>query len=825
MAPTPQTKAPTDEGANLVFSESNETETKVALVALVFAAIAFIAAFLQALLQYLTSNQRDKCLVGAIGAWSVHTKTRWDIWKWRIVVQYPKLRLDPRVIVGSGAKSSGNIARWARNNLEESGYGICTASGHESVHGKLGRLFWLLEDRGSIIRQGSAPLTFWGLTTVQKLSWLWFCITKRSSGSMPFARAGWCNLLTALAVMPHENLVSHYENADVIPSSVDVPVQKVEFFYLCIICYLVNIKDVRVNLIEGTINAQNKYIKLNTQEIPGLGKFVTVDGDFEGLKETLAIADPGQLVDVCNVAKGGLLGYKFDPTIEYFDESTFLFGLAREWGQQDWRGHIKAWKQYLDSFAPTNSERAKLMDKVSLVSQASRYSKHKEQDPTAEWSDTWLTLINSCNPTVIKYLAIMPVSGIWTATPQKLFFDSYRPHLDEQRKRWFAKSLDPKNGDEKYMPRVKENGLIEAALISGAILFLRETADFCITGNRLRVLPENYTWAWLPNRPVIQQWRSDISHQTLNIDNHNLYLPEVVIRLINGSIPSVREADDYIKLSSGTRNQIYTIESAVLLSLFLVDCRLQAIWSLLEEAGGRFSTLQSGIGDFEFPGDQSQIDMIEKACGIDALTCDFMALWFELGNRVDLVGDSTSLLERLSQVLDQWENDDSPCIPRIQEPTKVSTEGSQGGPEASPAKDEGIARRATATEKPLAQLASEVNEKAKPAPQSIATELGTPSSDAEGEPLPIAKTIDVADTLRSRFGPYKDVEKLKSRKDLVLWARGNDKNGNKRLDLISKMLPLFQLRIFLMDFSYRCHSDSSDAYLAEGETTIALRLI
>ncbi|KAK6506466.1 hypothetical protein TWF506_011373 [Arthrobotrys conoides] len=387
MAPIPDTKAPKDEGANAVSSDNSTTETTLALVALVFAAVAFLAAFFQALLQYLTSNQRDKCLLGAIGTWSVYTKTRWDPWKWRIIVQYPRLRFDPGTILIAREKYSESLKNWQKTAIPDQRYGFCLAKSDKNI--KNHNLFWYLEDRGKVIGDGERALTFWDLTITQKIYWLWFSLRKRRSGDLPFARAGWCNLLTAFVVLPDKGMISHYENADIIPSSIDVPIQRMKLFDLCLLCYIANIKDVKINLLESTINGQNRYIKLNTQETPGLGKFVTVDGDFEKLKKKLAIAHSLQLFDVCIMAQGAIMGPGFCPSLGYFDEGVFLFGLARRWEQQNWVQHMRDWKKAIYDSAPESIEREKTFNSVSLERQAERFSEYIQHNPGAKWEDTW----------------------------------------------------------------------------------------------------------------------------------------------------------------------------------------------------------------------------------------------------------------------------------------------------------------------------------------------------------------------------------------------------------------------------------------------------
>ncbi|KAK6345900.1 hypothetical protein TWF730_010243 [Orbilia blumenaviensis] len=792
MAPFPQTKPPIDEGANLL-TKDDTTEKSLALVALVFAVIAFLTAFFQALLQYLTSNQRDKCLRGAIGEWSKFTKTRWDFSNWRIDIKYARLNFEPNGLVAAREKHGEAFRSWTMGNIPELRGGICSLNNYER-RSRIDSLFWCIEDRGKIyLGDNKQPVTFWDLRMRAKLSWLAFWIAKRKSGLAPFARAGWCNLLTALSVGPESDVVSSYEKADIIPSGIDVSIQRMPLFDLCLLCYLANIKEIKISEKENNFNGQNRYVNMCTQEIPGLGKFVTFDGDFQSLKGELDIADTSQLVSVSNMAQGGLLGNTFSPSITFFDENAFLLGTVQEWNQDTWNTYRNEHRDNLyDTIAGltpqlAKKERAKNTAKTSLIYQRDEFDVHFKrhlsekwtQQPSL-WTDTWKEILDSCNPTIVKYLAIMPFNGIWTAIPRRLFYEPYGPFVADRRKAWTEICKASKDQVARFIPDLRENCGIEKDLIYGDIPFLRKTSDFCLTDSKIETVPGNFTWAWFPNRPVLGQWGSDACIQALKTDERDIFFPEVVIKLLDGSLPTIDSATEYIRISSGARRQYYTIESAILLSLLLVDGRLQAIWSLLEDDGGAFSTLQEKLGKgVQLPLNKDQLGLIETAARFEPLIADFTALWFEIGNRVDLLGDPDRLLETATQVLGEWESDSSPCI----RPFKPRSR-----PFLSNAETVVVVGGAS---------------------------YNYVSLDAKKKPTSAKKHPD----------EYKTPKGLRSRKELVEWARSRDNSGTERLQHINKILILLQLRIFLMDLSYCCHSDSTDACLTKTGKTIAVRMI
>jgi hypothetical protein len=71
------------------------SDYNIALSASVLAAAAFVVAFLQVLLQYLTSSEvRQKCTQPAIGLSAKQVRRSWSFRSWKMKVYYPLLRLD-----------------------------------------------------------------------------------------------------------------------------------------------------------------------------------------------------------------------------------------------------------------------------------------------------------------------------------------------------------------------------------------------------------------------------------------------------------------------------------------------------------------------------------------------------------------------------------------------------------------------------------------------------------------------------------------------------------------------------------------------------------
>src|SRR5436190_11980013 len=93
MVPTP-TNPLLSSTAQVTNTQGTSFSDHVALAALILSGGAFVIAFLQMIIAYLTSTLRDKCSTGAIGGWQKSVDTSWDFRHWRIHVLYPEVDLN-----------------------------------------------------------------------------------------------------------------------------------------------------------------------------------------------------------------------------------------------------------------------------------------------------------------------------------------------------------------------------------------------------------------------------------------------------------------------------------------------------------------------------------------------------------------------------------------------------------------------------------------------------------------------------------------------------------------------------------------------------------
>lgn len=97
-----------------------EPEFIVAIAAVVLGGGAFIAACLQAVLEYLSSSSnKAKCSIAAIGSANKLVKTSWSWSQWKLKVQYPLLNLDTSDVLASTWIASVNDDISTENSLRQ----------------------------------------------------------------------------------------------------------------------------------------------------------------------------------------------------------------------------------------------------------------------------------------------------------------------------------------------------------------------------------------------------------------------------------------------------------------------------------------------------------------------------------------------------------------------------------------------------------------------------------------------------------------------------------------------------------------------------------
>ncbi|KAK6541505.1 hypothetical protein TWF694_007313 [Orbilia ellipsospora] len=744
--------APSGSSASAMADLGNLQDT-TALSALLIACIALIVAFLQVFQQYLTSIQRDKCQNGAISGWSKFTKTRWDISKWRIRVKYTRLNLSPWELVRVRQLQERELLDWTdRQGLKHprTTYGYFPIGKLDIHHGS------------SVMFTNHGPphaLSFWVLTLRQKFSWIWFVLTKRRACPR-FARAGWANILTTLHICPDETLIVGYQDADVIPSAVDVPFQSTDLNTLGLLCFMLGLRNIQIDETTGSINAQSALMRVQTLDIPGVGQVIAMDGDFESLRKQVHLANSDELRALLMAATGNMCMGSLQLSIHFLEEKGALYALSNRWNQEMWN----AYRIFLTSRYVLQGSNFDYGKVISPTTQATIY-KQSGWENTVSWAPFWKETIGSATPTIIKYLAFLPFLPIWCAQPIEMYFSAYSDYLNRTRGSFMSNiGLD-------FIPIFERHPIIEHALAFQSIPFLRPDSEFLLSRDIGTPPNGSRTWISEPNVPVLRFWPDgeEVVKKALNF-KAPLPVPSSVIRLLNGdNMSQVRT--ELMNYTSEAGIGCYTVESTIYLTLMLADARMQSLWCEIE--GADFGPLSGFYTAKDLtPEEQAQI-INEVRFHPSATLVDFLSLWLEICTRSDGVGDTADLQDTFVDIMNVWVADETMCTPLM--------DGYEAKDSPEHPVSEAFKIRADCTEDPrLRKIMMNIAQVTK-----------------QGEP--------------------------KSRAQFVEWIR--EKEEGKREEMLKRLLPLMQLRVWLMHLSCQCCADSSMVCKTERKRGVDVRLI
>ncbi|KAF3318102.1 hypothetical protein TWF173_008840 [Orbilia oligospora] len=689
-------------------------QMQLTLVALLIAIVALFIAFFQVLLQYLSSPQRDKCLTGAIGTWSNFTRTRWDLSRWRIRVKYSRINLSPWMIIHIRQSQEAEILKWVQEQGRDYHHTSISGSGigrFDLTHGSL------------VLHHPDDPqntFSFWMLPFKEKVTWTYFriCHWRSCPG---FARAGWVNILSALNVCPDSRLMDGLQDADIIPSAVDAPFQVVDLNTLGLLCYMLGLRDVKIDESSGTIDARNAYLRVQTLTIPAVGQVVAIDGDFESLRKQLHTVNSEELMSVLRSATGHI----HNPSHE-------------------------------------------IAVKASLTAQCTAYKNEAALMIQIEdsWSAIWNSLIGSATPTIIKYMAFLPFMPIWSAQPGESFFAAYNSYLNKSRANYM------KNLGRNFVPNIEFHAKVEFMLATNRVPFIRPKSEFLLTKDTGAMPDVSRSWAIEPSIPILRSWPGacDVVDQILN-PNLPLPLPNAVIQLLKGGpMQEVRTGLEQYVMETEIAG--YTLESTIYLALMFLDARIQTLWCKVEGTDDGPLT-----GFYKAP----EVTPSEQCKLMDhirfhpsAAVVDFLGCWMDVCTKIDAVGDTILLIEAFHEVLGEWTTGDEHLCYSIMD-------GFVPDPSPEETMRASYQRIAINDRDPRQKLISQV----------------LSGKCRSGQPM-----------TKSKFAE---------------WVKADE----NRLREMEKILPLLQLRIWLMQLCYGCYADSPmvcKARMRRG-TRVEVRLI
>lgn len=158
------------------------------------------------------------------------------------------------------------------------------------------------------------PITYKQLTWAETAQLVWWKL-KHNTAPLNRPRASWAQILMAFGIRDTRCLVYQRADADIIPSSVDAPIQRIKLFDLGMLALYLGFKKVTVNTREREFEAVGDFGTITTLKNTELGKVLQFEGDILAIyaqisKESIKIhSDPalGQISFAPGITPNGII--------------------------------------------------------------------------------------------------------------------------------------------------------------------------------------------------------------------------------------------------------------------------------------------------------------------------------------------------------------------------------------------------------------------------------------------------------------------------------------------------------------------------------------
>ncbi|KAK4150014.1 hypothetical protein C8A00DRAFT_37391 [Chaetomidium leptoderma] len=287
--------------------QHNEQDTIIAMAALILAAGAFVVSLAQALMQYLASSDaRGKCTYEAIDMSAKSTKLGWNWTFWKLRVYYPVLNISFSTVMQAAVEQSNyhidapesplsKLAKSKEGDRQSWGFTVLEETETDTS-------FLTVSDGYTTLVGDSDPVTSKELTWTETAQLVWWKLT-HTAGPVNRPRASWAQMLMAFGIRDTSSMVYKHADADIIPGSVDAPIQRVKLFDLGMLALYLGFKKVTINARDRHLEAIGAFGTITTLKNNELGKVLHFEGD------TLAI--------FAQISKGSINAYN-DFTIGKF---------------------------------------------------------------------------------------------------------------------------------------------------------------------------------------------------------------------------------------------------------------------------------------------------------------------------------------------------------------------------------------------------------------------------------------------------------------------------------------------------------------------------
>lgn len=642
MSPTPSAAAftagnftvtPTGASPDAVFSD------KVALAALVLGGGAFVIAFLQMFYQYLTTSLRDKCSSGAIGEWQHFARTGWDFANWRPRIEYPLVALDPWWVLRERGRAESSLIKELTKitELKKSGRYEWTQSDSPDDFGLL--QVW---HGTKVLRDchNDKVVKLFQLRWEAQYQWLKY-LRKYPRRKLMIARASWANMLFCLGVTPWKepDLKIKLQRADIIPAGMDNPLQSTSLGSIKTWCFLLGMKDVKIDDAKATITARNKYAALGTinQNIPGVTNVISLEGDLDGLQTSIFQASTSELFRIMARARGLIDFVAFQVSAVIYQPLNIVDNLQR--------GRFMNWD-------PTTT----LPDVGNLIWEANQI--HNLPFTIESGVSFWQSLGVGACPSILQTLAFLPYQTICGCFPLRTCLSPYADYVSTMSIDWWSR-------EGKNLCEVDPQLYRDA--VNGGIPFLRAESSFLLVLGEIPGHCGSRSWIFHSCHKKLKGWDPnwfDRITKLCEVRNGEFLSKFPILSIVDRQLGGNNIDGSPETLQIG--RQTVTLEAALWLTLFTLEGRIEALWDEIL-ADGQSVTVDSKESSYDYVRcldiDLNSILWPSHPDKFSSLLASFLALWLSLCQKVDLFSGRPILSGCFDQILKDWEGREDMCIP------------------------------------------------------------------------------------------------------------------------------------------------------------------
>jgi hypothetical protein len=277
-------------------SDGSVSDYHIALAAAILAAAAFITSFLQALLQYLSSSEsRSKCSRPAIGPWHKLVKWRWSLQDWKLKIYYPTLYLTSGKVLNeiiASRRESIHAVPFIDRIRQHRGDEFSWRNTERTDRVR----WWHVADQLTVLVWAKKPLSE-DMVSMSDLSWdewlrfLWYRL-RHPFRQLETPRASWAQILLSLGIGVAPRLKLRTVDADTVSTYLDTPTQRINFFQLGTIAFLMGFHSVEIDVPKRTFKALSPLGTITTEEVPSLGKVLRFEGDITAIHVLVSRCHP-----------------------------------------------------------------------------------------------------------------------------------------------------------------------------------------------------------------------------------------------------------------------------------------------------------------------------------------------------------------------------------------------------------------------------------------------------------------------------------------------------------------------------------------------------